>query len=105
MLSSALTRAMSSSSLCRPLGTVSPNSPAKPRRAFASMICCFTSSDLPACRASTACCSTLLIGTNLVSGRVPATHRAAASAASAASFFPPFLTNGLTASGAISFTS
>ena len=81
---------------------MTPNSPAKPRRAFATMVCRFTSSDLPACRASTACCSTLLIGTNLVSGRVPATHRAAASAAS---FFLPLLTNGLTASGAISFTS
>src|SRR5689334_19962277 len=34
----------------------------------------FTSSDPAACGASTACCSTLLIGTNLVSGRVPATH-------------------------------
>jgi hypothetical protein len=66
------------------------------------LVACLTSSDLAACRASTACCSTLLIGTNLVSGRVPATHRAAASAAS---FFLPLLTNGLTASGAISFTS
>jgi hypothetical protein len=69
---------------------------------LASIVCCLTSNDLAACRASTACCSTVLIGTNLASGRDPATHKAAASAAS---FFLPFFTNGLTASGAISFTS
>ena len=48
------------------------------------------------------CCSKLFTGTNFMSGRDAAAQSAAASAAS---FFLPFLTNGLTASGAISFTS
>ena len=102
MLASAVTRAISSSSRCRPSGTMSPNSLARPRIALASIVCCLTRSDLAACSASTACCATLLIGTNWISGREPATHRAAASTAS---FFLPFLTKGFTASGAISFTS
>jgi len=48
-----------------------------------------------------ALCSTLLAGTNFTSGREAASQIAAASAAS---FFFPFLTKGFTASGAISFT-
>ena len=47
------------------------------------------------------CCSRLLTGTNFTSGRDAASQIAAASAAS---FFLPFFTKGLTASGAISFT-
>ena len=38
MLASALTRAISSSSRCRPSGTMSPNSLAKPRMALASIV-------------------------------------------------------------------
>ena len=52
--------------------------------------------------ASAPCCSSFLIGTNFMSGRDAASQIAAASAAS---FFLPFFTNGLTASGAMSFTS
>jgi len=47
------------------------------------------------------CCATVLAGTNFTSGREAASQIAAASAAS---FFLPFFTNGLTASGAINFT-
>jgi len=74
----------------------------KPRMVFASMVFCLTSSDLAVCSASVPCCSRVLIGTNFASGRTAAVQIAAASAAS---FFLPFLTNGLTASEGISFTS
>jgi hypothetical protein len=47
------------------------------------------------------CCATLLTGTNVALGREAASQIAAASAAS---FFLPFLTKGLTASEAINFT-
>ena len=85
-----------------PFGTVRPNSVAKPRMAFASIVCCLTSRDRAECSARMPCCSKLFAGTNFMSGRDAAAQSAAASAAS---FFWPFLTNGLTASGAISFTS
>ena len=85
-----------------PFGTVRPNSVARPRMAFASIVCCLTSRDRAECKARMPCCSKLLAGTNFTSGRDAAAQSAAASAAS---FFLPFFTNGLTASGAISFTS
>ena len=69
--------------------------------ALASMICCLTRSARAECSASVACCSGLFTGTNFISGRRAASHSAAASAAS---FLRPRLTNGLTASGATSFT-
>ena len=78
-----------------------PNSVARPRMAFASIVCCLTNRDRAACKARMPCCSTLLAGTNFTSGREAASQIAAASAAS---FFLPFLTKGFTASGAISFT-
>src|SRR4051795_4446819 len=65
--------------------------------ALASMVCCLTSSERAVCKARIPCCSTLLTETNLTSGREAASQIAAASAAS---FFLPFLTKGLTASGA-----
>jgi len=70
--------------------------------ALASIVCCLTSKDRAECKARTPCCSKLLMGTNLIPGRDAASQIAAASAAS---FFLPFFTKGLTASGAISFTS
>ena len=85
-----------------PFGTTRPNPVARPRMALASMVCCLTSSARAECKAKTPCCSRLFTATNLASGRDAAAQIAAASAAS---FFLPFLTNGLTASGAISFTS
>src|SRR3954470_17508151 len=93
---------MSLSTFWMPFGMIRPNSAAKPRMVFASMVFCLTSSDLAVCSASVPCCSRVLIGTNFASGRTAAVQIAAASAAS---FFLPFLTNGLTASGGISFTS
>src|SRR5947208_15706118 len=69
--------------------------------ALASIVCCLTSSERAACKARMPCCATVLAGTNLTAGRAAASQIAAASAAS---FFLPFLTKGLTASGAISFT-
>ena len=93
---------MSSVSLALPNPTVRPYSAARPRMALASIVCCLTSKERAECRASTPCCSRLLTGTNLTPGRDAASQMAAASAAS---FFLPFFTNGRTASGAISFTS
>ena len=85
-----------------PFGTTRPNSVARPRRALASMVGCFTSRARAECRARTPCCSRLFTATNVASGRDAAAQIAAASAAS---FFLPRSTNGLTASDAISFTS
>src|ERR1700760_4038072 len=68
--------------------------------AFASIVCCLTSSDRAVCNARMPCCSTVLTGTNLTSGREAASQIAAASAAS---FFLPFLTKGLTHLGQQSF--
>src|SRR5260370_600342 len=100
--SSASTSAMSSSSLPTPFGTVRPNSVARPRMAFASIVCCLTNRHRAECSARIPCCSKRLAGTNFTAGRDAASQIAAASAAS---FFLPFFTNGLIASGAISFTS
>jgi DDE family transposase len=85
-----------------PCGTVGPNSLARPRRAFASIVRCLTSKDRAERKARVPCWSKLLAGTNLALGRDAAARIAAASAAS---FFLPSLTKGLTASGAISLTS
>lgn len=57
--------------------------------------------DRAECKARMACCSVVFIGTNFMSGCDAASKSAAASAAS---FFLPFFTKGLTASGAVSFT-
>jgi len=65
------------------------------------MACCLTSRARAECKAETPCCSTLFTATNFASGRDAAAQIAAASAAS---FFLPRFTNGLTASGAVSFT-
>jgi hypothetical protein len=56
--------------------------------------------DRAECKARMACCSVAFIGTNFMSGCDAASKSAAASAAS---FFLPFFTKGLTATGAISF--
>src|SRR5215207_5688372 len=101
-VSSAATSACSSSSLPMPFGTTRPNSAARPGMAFASMVCCLTSSARAECKARTPCCSKLLAATNFASGRDAAAQIAAASAAL---LLLPRLTDGLTASGAISFTS
>ena len=36
--------------------TVTPNSVARPRMAFASIVCCLTNSDRAACKARMPCC-------------------------------------------------
>src|SRR6478609_11575943 len=59
--------------------------------ALASMVCCLTSSERTVCKARIPCCSTVLTGTNLTSGREAASQIAAASAAS---FFLPYLDEG-----------
>jgi len=99
--SSASTSAISSSSLSVPRGTMRPNSAARSRMALASIVCCLTNRERAECQARIPCCSRLLAGTNVTSGRDTASQSAAASAAS---FFLPRLTKGLTALGAISFT-
>ena len=67
---------------------------ARPRMAFASIVCCFTSRDRAECKARIPCCSMLLTGTNIMrSGRDAAVH--SADAASAGSFFLRFFTKGL----------
>jgi hypothetical protein len=67
--------------VCLPCNATWPNSAARPRRAFASMVRCFTTSARAACRASTPCCSAPLTGTGRISCRRAASTGAAASAA------------------------
>jgi hypothetical protein len=81
-----------------PFGTTMPNSVAKPRKALTSIVRCLISRARTECSDKTLCCFASLVGTNFASGREAASQMAAASAAS---FFFPFFTNGLTASGAI----
>jgi hypothetical protein len=65
-----------------PFGTLRPHSAARPRMAFASIVCCLSSRDRAECKARIPCCSKLLAGTNFTSGRDAAAQSAAASAAS-----------------------
>jgi phage/plasmid-like protein (TIGR03299 family) len=83
-----------------PCGMTSPNSPSKPRIWFAWAVRAFTNPWRTRCTDKTACCSTLLIGTKRMLGRLTASQIASASAAS----FLFVFTYGFTNCGAISRT-
>jgi hypothetical protein len=83
-----------------PAASTIPYSVSKPRIWFASAVRAFTNPDRARCNDNTVCCSTVLIGTNRMRGRVTASQIASASAASVLFAF----TYGFTNCGAISRT-